>query len=484
MRDHRSLLDRLKAHAEKDIYPLHMPGHKRNAALCGPDLPWSLDITEIGDFDDLHAAEGILQEGMERAAALYGSDRAFYLVNGSSGGILAGVRACVKRGDTVLIARNCHRSVYHSLELNGLMPVYLEPTVDDMSGILGSITPAHVRAALEKHPDARLCVITSPTYEGVVSDVRGIAGALHDKQLPLLVDEAHGAHFGFSLAFPESAVTCGADIVVQSVHKTLSGLTQTALLHVCGNIVSADEIARQLMIFETSSPSYVLMTSIDECVRRMEREGAALMNGYSAQLSAFDDAVRGLTHLRVLCYGHDAIKNHPAFGGFDPGKIVISTRGTALTGRALFDLLRNEYGLQLEMASTDYVLAMTSPFDTEEGLVRLARALLAIDASVRPSENPGFPAALPPAPEQVLPIDEALAKNRRAVPVKDCAGAVCAEYVWAYPPGIPILTPGQRVTEDCLAAIARLFSSGVSLYSTSGALPGELMAADASSRNR
>lgn len=456
-----SLLTRLAAYSEEAVYPMHMPGHKRNRQALDPRLPWALDITEIDGFDDLHAADGFLKDGMARAAALYGSERAFYLVNGSSGGLLAGIRACTRHGDTVLIARNSHRAVYHALELNGLRPVYLQPVMDVESGLPGSITPGQVEMAASAHPGATLCVLPSPTYDGVVSDVRGIADVLHAKGIPLFVDEAHGAHLGLSDRFPASAVSRGADLVVQSLHKTLSGLTQTALLHVQGRRIDADELARQLMIFETSSPSYVLMASIDECVRTMEAEKDQLMAAYAARLSAFDEAIAGLRRLRVVCHGGDAIEAHPAFWGFDPGKLALLTRGAALTGRGLYDRLLGEYGIQLEMAAVDSALAMTSPYDTDEGFERLARALGTIDKESAPRGGRTAAFAMPALPEQILPIDEAVLRARRAVTPEQAIGQISAAYLWAYPPGIPLLTPGERIDADMIHAIEQMKRAGI-----------------------
>ncbi|HPP85843.1 MAG TPA: aminotransferase class V-fold PLP-dependent enzyme, partial [Bacillota bacterium] len=215
-----TLQDALFLYRDSGIYPFHMPGHKRNAFLLDFPFDCGLDITEIDGFDNLHDANGILAQGMKRAALLYGSERTFYLINGSTCGILAAVTACVRKGDKVLMARNCHKSVYNAVMLNELCPVYLVPPVG-AEGISGSIPPAEVEKALAENPDVRLVIVTSPTYEGVVSDIKAIAEIAHQRSVPLLVDEAHGAHFGFYEGFPESSVRLGADMVVHSLHKTL-----------------------------------------------------------------------------------------------------------------------------------------------------------------------------------------------------------------------------------------------------------------------
>lgn len=466
------LLEQLTAYIAEDIYPLHMPGHKRHPGAAPFSDSYAIDITEIDGFDNLHDAAGVLADNMARAARLWGSRRAFYLVNGSTGGLLAGITACTRRGDRVLVARNCHRAVYNALALNGLRPVYLLPDMDTSFEIAGSVSPDRVERALTAHPDIRLVVVTSPTYEGVLSDIPAIAAAAHRHGARLLVDEAHGAHLGLAEGFPAGSVTGGADIVVQSLHKTLPALTQTGLLHVMGDRVDGDEVARQLAVFETSSPSYPLMASISACVSRLETERACLFAAYWERLERFDKRIRGLRRLRVLCHGADTSTSH-AFYGFDPGKLVISCRGTGLTGIQLAARLRTNDRLETEMAMADYVLAMTSICDSDEGFDRLADALCAIDAelSAVPAPEPLVPLVLPPLR---CFIDDALAAPGRLVPPADAIGGISREYVWAYPPGIPLLVPGEEITPEWLSLFSRLTAAGITLKSTCGRLPEQL----------
>ena len=267
-----SLIERLHRNGEEGRLPFHMPGHKRNTERFPylDRLSATEDITEIDGFDNLHGAEEILAEAMARAASLWHSERAYFLVNGSSCGILAGIRALTKRGDTVLLSRNAHKSVYHAVELCGLKPIFLMPPYDNERGMFLSLPPRTVREALEAHPEVRLVVLTSPTYEGVLSDTASIAKLAHERGIPLLVDAAHGAHLGLSADFPIGAVEAGADIVVASLHKTLPSLTQTAILHAGGPLVDTARLAHQLAVFETSSPSYLFLASMDGCVRALE----------------------------------------------------------------------------------------------------------------------------------------------------------------------------------------------------------------------
>jgi arginine/lysine/ornithine decarboxylase len=343
------LQSELEQYNSSGIYPMHMPGHKRNSALLPFPSPYAIDITEIDGFDNLHDAHGILAKGMKKAAALYGSGASFYLVSGSTCGILAGISACTKQGDAVLMARNCHRSVYHAVSLCRLRPVYLLPKTDEPFGISGSVSPEDVEAAL-KESGARLVVITSPTYAGVCSDLEAIAGVAHRHGVPLLVDAAHGAHFGFSGYFPPNAVRSGADLVVHSLHKTLPALTQSALLHVNGGFVDPGDVQRALSVFETSSPSYVLMASIDSCIALLEEQSKELFKAYEKLLDRFSRDMEGLEHLRIFRMGGDRKRNHPNVFDFDPGKLILSVKNTSLSGVGLHDVLLRDYRIQLEMA--------------------------------------------------------------------------------------------------------------------------------------
>lgn len=467
------LLEKLADYAAADVCPMHMPGHKR--ADMGGGLPWALDITEIDGFDNLHDAQGILKAGMDRAARLYGSRRAFFLVGGSTCGILAGILAATRPGDTVLLPRGCHKSVYHALELRDLKPVYLPVPVDDAFGASGSLRPETVAAALAAHPEARLVIVTSPTYEGVVSDVAAITALAHEAGVPVLVDEAHGAHLGLAPWLPAGAVAAGADIVIQSAHKTLPSLTQTALAHWSSDLVPEAEFARQLAIFQTSSPSYLLMGSLDHCYALLEARGAALWEEYRENLEVFGRRTAALRQLRLLCHGGDTAASHPEFYAFDPGKIVISTRGTNLTGPKLMDLLRQKFHIELEMAQTDYALAMTSLCDTPDTLGRLAQALLEIDSTLR-AENDRLPAPQCPLPRLRMSISAARAAEGELLPAEQVAGRVCGEMVWAYPPGIPLLAPGEEITAQVLEALRTMAERGVALHAERSCPPQTLWA--------
>ena len=377
IRENMEQLDqKLEKYATGETYPFHMPGHKR-AGLFFPN-PYQIDITEIDGFDNLHHPEGILKDGMAYAAKVFGAKQTFYLVNGSTCGLLAAVSAAVPKRGRLLMARNCHKAAYHAAYLRELSVDYLYPQITEV-GIQGAIRPDEVRLALagEKKYDA--VVITSPTYDGVVSDIEAIARIVHEHGIPLIVDEAHGAHFGFSEAFPVSAKALGADVVIQSIHKTLPAFTQTALLHLQSDRVSEAEMRKFLGIYETSSPSYIFMAGIEKCVRMLEKDGGRLFSDYEARLREFFEKTKKLQKIKIL--KRSDFGTEEAFD-FDPSKLILSVRDTDMTGQELYDILLSRYGLQMEMASGFYVTAMTSIMDRKEGFDRLAEALLAVDGTL------------------------------------------------------------------------------------------------------
>ena len=494
------LLERLTEYAGSDAYPFHMPGHKRREIPDGipggfPD-PYGIDITEIDGFDNLHHAEGILKDAMETVAAIYGADRSWYLVNGSTCGILSAVFAATENGGKILTARNCHKAVYHAICLNRLEAEYLYPEEITEFRINGGIRAEDVRKALEK--DAMRCagnsgdvrgkitkiqavLITSPTYEGVVSDIRAIADAAHEYGIPLIVDEAHGAHLEYAdqcHSFPKSALEYGADIVIQSLHKTLPCFTQTAILHVKGKLVDQDRISRYLSMFQTSSPSYLFMAGMERCIRYMDGDGRNEMIRYEKRLERFMERMEGLQVLEVL--NREICGKYRTVAGWDPSKIVVSTmRAEDFHGEELAETLRRKYHLEMEMTAPEYVIAMTSLMDTEEGFERLGTALLEIDGALRHCvepeqqkekgeskekercETPEATESKVSHPVRRMLICEAMDADTERTAFQDTVGKVSAEFVYLYPPGIPIIAPGEVFTDAIVEKIMAYKAAGL-----------------------
>ncbi len=455
---------KLKEYTSSDAYPFHMPGHKRHME----DSEWlnAYDITEIPGFDDLHHPEGILKDLMSEAASLYGTKYTFYLVNGSTCGILASISAACTRDKRILLARNSHKSAYHAVEIMGLEAAYVYPEWTNIS-VQGSISPEEVKKALAENPDIKAVYITSPTYDGVVSDIKSIADISHKKGAVLIVDEAHGAHFPFGgEIFPKSAITLGADLVIQSVHKTLPSPTQTALLHVCSDRVSKKDIMHYLNVFESSSPSYLLMAGINDALRFMQKSGLERLKELSDCIDRFaEKANRDLKLIRVIT---KAEKERGIFDK-DRSKIIINTRAAAISGEELFEWLRKKHHIQLEMASEEYSVALCSVMDSEEGFERLYEALKEIDASLtgkvlRINTSQDFVSSVYKKVKQALSIKTAFLSEKESVALADSAGRVSGEYVYMYPPGIPILCPGEVVSEELIKGINLCRENGFKLF--------------------
>lgn len=459
------LYQKLEDYSGQNNCPMHMPGHKRNMELLGNKLPYHMDITEIDGFDDLHHPEGIIREIEEKAKQIYKSKRSFILVNGSTCGILAGIRSVVKPQDKILVARNCHKSVYHAIELNFLEPIYVIPKINEV-GIETCIKPEKIEEILKENPDIKLIVLTSPTYEGVISDIKKIVRIAHSYGIPVLVDEAHGAHLNFIEELkPYEALNVGADIVIQSLHKTLPALTQTAVMHIQGDLIKENEVARQLGIFETSSPSYLLMSSIDECLTVLEEKGKELFQRYDKNLKEFYQETEKLEKLKIL--GNRIEKDQI----YDRGKIVIITSNTNITGKELAEILRKDDKIEVEMANTNYAIAMTSICDTKENFERLLVALKQIDKKITNINNKKMNATFQ-LPERRLSISKATQdENLKWVDFKNSEGKIAKEYIWIYPPGIPMIVPGEIMNKETIKKLENITQSNIEVRTSSGRFP-------------
>lgn len=451
----------LHEYSQMDFYPFHMPGHKRNFLPETMNSLYDIDITEITGFDNLHHAEGILKENQQLAANLYGADFTYFLINGSTAGILAAVSACTKRNGKLLMARNCHKAVYHGAYLRGLETVYLYPSYEPICGLNGRISPIDVEKALEKDKDIQAVLITSPTYEGVVSDVRCIAEIVHRYHIPLIVDEAHGAHFSFHSTFPVSALDMGADVVIHSLHKTLPSPTQTALLHVKGNRVDISKIESFLGIYQTSSPSYVLMSGISACLRFLKEKRKEAFEVYVRRLKECRQSLGRMKSLRLL---GTEFGNIPSF--FDISKLVISTVGSGISGLKLHNILREKYHLEMEMEGENYVIALTSVLDSQEGFDRLTQGLLEIDAELCGCFEAEFcfkDGSKVFHAEQVCSISAGMESRKKQVLLEKSEGLISGEYAYLYPPGIPLLTPGERIDRQFIEQTLQWKSQGIYL---------------------
>ncbi len=457
-------VNKLIEYSKSGAYPMHMPGHKRRTLTFEPDDAISriraIDITEVEGFDNLNAPEGIIKDMEERVARLFGVPESAILLNGSTGGNLAAITACVKRGGTILMARNSHISAYNGAAVNGLKCRYVYPAECGGLGINGGIDPEDVRTALEENPDIQAVFITSPTYEGIISDVRAIADIAHEAGIPLIVDEAHGAHMGMYAPFAEKygmecAIKNGADIAVQSLHKTLPSFTQTAVIHYAGDLIDRSRLKRCLATFQSSSPSYILMAGVERCLDILENRGGELFAGYEENLKRFYESLGKLRNIWLL--KPEDVMGGSNVKGMDIGKLVFF----APRGRGLYDTLINEYGIQPEMYGRNFCLAMTSIMDNSEGFDALSAAIRSCDEKYGAIEHDELRLrALTNIfrPKAVMDIHEALDGGSREGKDPDM---ICRNFVFAYPPGVPVMVPGELFTDEIFSLMEDLADGGI-----------------------
>lgn len=490
---YNDILSKLDKYKDENIVPMHMPGAKRNKELIELYMgdmgnPYEKDITEINGFDNMHNAETIIKDAFDEAAELYGADESWYLVNGSTAGNMSAICGVTHKNDVVIMARNCHISVYNAVILNELNPVYIYPEYDEEYGYYKGITLKEIKDIVDKYSsdhdrnDIKAVILTSPTYEGNVSDIKSIAEYLHQYNIPLIVDEAHGAHFNFSESFPQSAVKCGADIVINSVHKTLPSLTQTAIMHINYGIVDVERIRRYWNIYQSTSPSYILMSSIARSLSIVKNDGDKLFAEYVDKLTILRNGLSELKHIRL-------IKTD------DISKLVLGYKDA----KWLYDTLFYKYKIQLEMSSIKYVIAMTSIFDSQEYYDRFLAALKEIDEEldnrvlaalkeideeidesrskynnrskdeilINDEDNANKINVADFRDEQALTIAQAF--NRRDLSGCDeiqmnnekIYGKISGESVYVYPPGIPILCPGEVITRKIIAILQAAGEAGL-----------------------
>lgn len=453
-----TLYKRLKEYSKGSVIPMHMPGGKRKSITGAFPEAFSMDITEIEGFDDLHHSGSLLKEEMKRYAKHYGADETLILVNGSTAGILAAVAGALQRGEKILVAGNVHISVINAVILGGLDPVYIYPEYDGY-GICKKIRVEDIKEKLEKDPDIHAVVVTSPTYEGIVSDIGDIAAAVHEKGIPLIVDEAHGAHFPFSDRFPENACRLGADAVINSLHKTLPALTQTGLLHLNGNIINRNNIRTYWNMLQTTSPSYVLMGSISACFDWLGSEqGRKEMEKYAGRVTALRRKIeKELENIRLL-------------DNDDLSKIVLLTDD----GKRLSDKLLKRYNIQLEMAAWGYSVAMTSVSDRQEDFDVFFEALKEIDREMsekicsdvtKGSSSYSGGVRI----KKMKPCDAFMINSNgktSSVPICEAEGAVAAESVFIYPPGTPEIVAGEVYDRKIINTIEEAVKKGYEVAGT------------------
>lgn len=367
------------------------------------------------------------------------------------------------------MSRNCHKAAYHGVFLNRLRVEYIYPQIIEEFGIQGGLVPEDVEQVLKTDHDIQAVLVVSPTYDGIVSDVEKIVEICHGCGIPLIVDEAHGAHFRYHKGFPVSALELGADVVIQSLHKTLPAFTQTSILHVKGDLVDRERLEHYLQIFQSSSPSYLFMAGMERCLKFMEEKtemtgGRSRMDQFYHRLVKLRKELGAMKRLRLL---EEDSKGKNGVYDLDISKVIISARGTGINGEELGEWLRRDYHLEMEMCAAEYVTAITTVMDTEEGLRRLRNALLEIDGKLSDrvesqdcgKKNQRYELK----PETVMSIADGWEQADKKISLEDSVGRISGEYIYLYPPGIPFVVPGEKISQEVVDLVKRYQKCGYSV---------------------
>ncbi|HSP47876.1 MAG TPA: aminotransferase class I/II-fold pyridoxal phosphate-dependent enzyme [Clostridiaceae bacterium] len=450
----------LELYAKEKNTLFHMPGHKQMEAL--EEIQYlkehllHLDVTEVPGTDNMHYPEGVIMESLELLSEAMGSKKSYYLVNGSTSGNYAMIMGLFNKGDSVIIQRNCHQSVYNAIGLSGIQPVFVQPSLLPRFHIPSCVTLEAIRKAFESHPHVKGIVLTSPSYFGIMPDLKGIALFCREKNLRLVVDEAHGAHLGFSKRLPGTALSQGAHASTCSFHKTLTSFTQSAVLNL-GEGLTSEEIGRveyYLRVFQSSSPSYILMASLEMARYLMETRGEALLSDLLENIDELKESLKDLTDIRFLT------DSDLEEGQMDPTRVTLST---PLDGTDLSGILRKDFHIQVEMTEGECLVFLTSIMNSREDFLHLATSLKdifgktsLITSTHEASGESSSPMSPLPEPITLFSERETLFMGCEEVRLEDAAGRVSRERITPYPPGVPILLPGEVISVELIAYLKDL----------------------------
>ncbi len=464
------LFDALMEYVNRETIPFHVPGHKKGIGMDEEfknfigENAFKIDVTVFKLVDSLHHPTGPIKKAQELAADAYGSDAAFFSMHGTSGGIQAMIMSVVSAGDTIIVPRNVHKSVTAGIILSGAIPVYMQPELDKNVGIAHGVTPETVEETLKENPHAKAVLIINPTYYGVATDIKKISEIVHSYDIPLIVDEAHGPHLGFNDKLPTSAMEAGADICAQSTHKIIGALTQCSLLQVRSKYVDVHRVQQVLNLLQTTSPSYILMASLDCARRQIALHGEELLNKAIELANYARNEINKIPGF--YCFGKE-ILGKPGVYALDPTKITITCRDLGITGYDLDMILSNKYHIQMELSDLYNVLAVGSFGDTKESIDKLISALKEIsnDYASKETKKPDF-IDIPDIPKQVQIPRDAFNSPKVSMPLNESIGMISGEFLLAYPPGIPVLCPGEVITEDIVNYVQELKDAGLYVQGT------------------
>jgi arginine decarboxylase len=446
------LWEALLHHASYSQANFHVPGHKagqifdREGFTHFSDL-LPIDLTEVGDLDDLHAPTGVIKEAQQLAADAFKADHTRFLVGGTTAGNLSAILAVCKPKDKILVARHCHQSVFHGALLAGATVVPIPYSIDPNSGLETPVSPNVVDCLLKKHPDAKAVVVTSPTYFGVVQHIKKLASIVHKRKIPLIVDEAHGAHFGFHPSLPDRAISQGADVSVQSTHKLLPSLTMSSMLHVKeGGWIDVESIDMYLRMVQSSSPSYPLMASLDLTRRFMVMEHHEITT-----------VIHLIHQFRLKLHQIPDVKENVVVGFMDPMKLSLTS--SFYSGFALAKALEDN-GIFVELADDQKILIVFSFGTKQSELIYLFNCLVKLHEEDKVKYPKKKVAVLHSREGETLPYAECRTKERHLIPLLQAVGKRCASHLVPYPPGIPLILMGETIHQEEIDYLLGLVASG------------------------
>lgn len=448
------LLDALTAYKNQAPAYFRIPGHRFERGISerwtketGTGI-FAYDLSEAEGLDDLHDPRGVIREAQELAAEAFGSERAYFLVNGTTCGNEAMVLASAWEGEKILVPRNAHKSILMGMIMSGAIPVWMEPELLE-NGLVGGISPETVERELAACPEAKAVFVVSPTYYGLCSDLRAIGEICHRKGVMLLVDEAHGAHLSFSPRLPEGALAQGADLCSQSIHKVTGSLTQSSLLHLQGQLADRHRVEESLRMVQSTSPSYLLMASLDAARYELAVRGESMMERAVCLADQARAEIRKIPG--IFCPGRE-LEGSGGIRAVDPTRLILSAEELGISGFRLQELLYEKSKVTLELADHRYAVAVVTYANTEEEIARLIGGLRSLSGEREGRKKDGkerrFSVPVPPLPPQVLPPRQAWASPKEDVPWKEAVGRVAGQALAPYPPGIPVIYPGEVMTEE------------------------------------
>lgn len=446
------LFDALLRHKERNPIQFHIPGHKKGAGMdpefrsfVGQNV-LDIDLINIAPLDDLHQPVSVILEAQRLAADAFGADATFFSVQGTSTAIMAMILSVCGNGDKIIVPRNVHKSILSAIIFAGARPVFLSPARDRNLGIDHGVTTASVRRALERHPDASAVLVINPTYYGVCANLKEIVDLVHEYDIPVLVDEAHGALIHFSSELPLSAMAAGADMAATSMHKLGGSMTQSSVLNVKGALVNIQRVQTILSLLTTTSTSYPLLASLDAARRHLA------MNGRELAAAAVARAERARTEINAIpglyCFGEDILGEEATFD-YDQTKLTIHVRHLGITGYDAENWLRDAHNIEVELSDMYNILCLVTPGDDDETIGILLSALREMsDAYLGKGEIKELVVEIPEIPHLSLTPRDAFYGETEIVPFRASAGRIIAEFIYVYPPGIPILLPGEVISQD------------------------------------